>query len=240
MCGIDANTFLFRDQAEEDSEWFRGLIQRAGTHFTHQRCDGKQPCTTCVNGERGVRCAYEPRQQSRRAKPKALLVSRDSAPRPLGIRTLPSEPSTVGFLSSERPIRPSLDIPLLTWSNSGESDPPLLPPLAPFERPLTSPSHARDQVVPDRSPPPGALVVRNIHDTTGCISRPTVSSFTILPSIHFQTIPWPLQVPLSIIPPERVQVSPIAGGDLDMTLYVLIRFSSFHVSWALNHDILVA
>ena len=54
----------------------------------------------------------------------------------------------------------------------------------------------------------------------GCILGSTESSLTIFPSIHFRTIPRPLWVPSSSIPPEYVQVSCTAGGDLDMTLCV--------------------
>jgi len=192
----------------------------------HQRCDGKLPCTTCVDGERSAGCTYEPRQRSRRANSKALSVSRDSVPRPLSIRTLPSKPPAVGFLFPRRPTHPSLDIPL-TLSDPSESR----PSPAPCERPLTLPPHLHDEVVPD--PPSGVLTVRNVHDTSECIPHPTVPPFTVLPSVYFRVIPWPLQVPLSLIPPERVQVSPIAGSDLDMTLYVLVRFLRFrHVMGA--------
>jgi len=111
----------------------------------------------------------------------------------------------------------------LTWFNSSESNPPLAP-------------HVHDEVVSD--PPPDALVLRNVHDTAECIPRPTN---TVLPSVHFRRIiPWPLQVPLSLVPPERVQVSPIAGGDLDMTLYVLFGSQVFTMSRGLNHNMLVA
>ena len=51
-----------------------------------------------------------------------------------------------------------------------------------------------------------------------CPLRPVASSFEILPSIHLQTIPQPLRIPFSFIPPERVQVSGNGGSDLDMTL----------------------
>ena len=49
----------------------------------------------------------------------------------------------------------------------------------------------------------------------------------ILPSTHFQTIPRPLRVPLSLIPPEHMQVSSIAENDLDMTLCVFFRLWDF-------------
>jgi len=54
-------------------------------------------------------------------------------------------------------------------------------------------------------------------DLSGC-------TFVVLPSIHFRTIPWPPQIRLLLIPPERVQISPIAGSDLDMVLYVPFGF----------------
>ena len=71
-------------------------------------------------------------------------------------------------------------------------------------------------------------VVWNTHATTECVSRPTGSSFTVLPSLHFRAIPRPRQVPLSLILPECVQISPITGGDLNMTLYVLFWFLNSH------------
>jgi len=184
----------------------------------HQRCDGKLPCTTCVDGERSAGCTYEPRQRSRRADSKALSVSRDSVPCPLSIRMLPSKPPGVGFLFSRRPTHPSLDIPL-TLSNPSES----CSPPAPCERPLTLPPNLHDEVVPD--PPSGVLVVRNVHDTSECIPHPTVPSFTVLPSIHLRTISRCLQVPLLPIPPERIQISPITRSD--MTLYVPVQFPNF-------------
>ena len=80
----------------------------------------------------------------------------------------------------------------------------------------------------------------NVHGTTECIPRSTVSSFTVLPSIHPRIVPWPLQVPLSLIPPERAQVFPIVGGYLDMTLYALFGSYISTMSRKLNHDMLVA
>ena len=173
----------------------RGLIP------LHQRCDGKRPCATCVNGERGAECTYEPRRRSLRASASAPPAPRETASHPL-----PSKPLTTGFTSSEPLTHPLLGTPLLTLSNSSEPASSLPPPLALYEGP--------------QAPSSDVSIVRHTYNTEGCAPRPTVS-FTVLPSIHFRAIHRPLHVPLSLIPPERVQISPIAGGDLDMTLCVL-------------------
>ena len=59
--------------------------------------------------------------------------------------------------------------------------------------------------------------------------RPIPSSPTVLPSIHFQTIPHLIRIPLSDICPDHLRVSHTAGTDLDMTLYVFFsRSRRFH------------
>ena len=183
-----------------------------------QKCDGKRPCTTCVIGKDGVRCTYEPRQRSPRISTNAHSASRENTSGPQSVLKLPSNMSADWFSTFEPLARPSSDVPLLTWSGPDEpaSSLPPPPPLIPYERPL-SPS-SRIPVLGSSSDIP---VVRDTHGTAGCVPCHTVSSFTLLPSLHFQTIPRPLRVPLSLISPEHAQISPIAGGDLDMTLYVL-------------------
>jgi len=194
----------------------------------HQKCDGKRPCTTCIDRERGAECSYEPRQRSHRASA-TLPIRRETASRPLSVRTLPSKPPAIGFSFSGSLIRPSLGTPHLAWSDPGESasSPPLQPPLAPYERSLASSSRVHGRAL---GPSPDVSATQDIH-STGYVPRTTVSSFTILPSIHFRRIPRPFPVPLSLIPPERVQISSNAGGDLDMTWYVLF--------WVLNSHLVV-
>ena len=119
----------------------------------------------------------------------------------------------------------------LALSDPSEPGPshPLPPDLR--ERSSTPPerleSDVLDKVMP--VPSPDASVVERARDATVNALPPTVSSFTILPSIHLQAIHRPLQMPLSVIPPERVQVSSIAPNDLDMILYVF--FLSRKLSW---------
>ena len=149
----------------------------------------------CVNCKMPDGCVYEPWQRSRRAGAGGFRVSNDTAPHRLSVPTLTFKPLGIGF-SLSGSLTHSSGIPLLTWLNSSESSLP--PSLTPYERP--------------QAPSPRVYT----HGVTECVLRPTV-----LPSIQFRTIPRPLQVPLSLVPPERVQVSPIAGGDLDMTLCVL-------------------
>ena len=172
-----------------------------------------------MNGERGAGCTYEPWQPSHRTRTgstNALPVFRhgDSASGLPSVCTLPSQAPTNGFPFSEPLTHPPLDIPLLTWSNSAESTPSILP------------HHVHGEVVP--GPSSDTSIVWNTHDTTECVPRLPVSSFTVLPSIHSRAVPQILQVPLSLISPERVQVSPVAGGDLDMTLYVPFRLLNSH------------
>ena len=73
-----------------------------------------------------------------------------------------------------------------------------------------------DKVVP--APSSGASVAKKAPGAAEHPPRSTLSSFTIIPSIHFQTIPRPLHLPLSAISPEHVQVSCVSGDDLGMTL----------------------
>ena len=179
----------------------RSLVQGTGAHLTspQQRCDGKRPCTTCVNGERDAGCTYEPRPRSRRASANAPLFPRNHSPRPLSIRTLPSRPSTIGVLFSEETL-PSLGSPLLAWSKSSGSDPPLPeplthpsgvtlfalsnhresapspyppPPLAPHKRSLAPSSHVHSAgSLGPSSVVPAAL---GAYDTAECVPHPDVS-----------------------------------------------------------------
>ena len=168
---------------------------------SHQRCDAKRPCTTCVNGDKADECIYG-RQRSR------LIPT---------IQT-----SAKGF--SWPPIGP-LPTLLLTWPDSSESA-SLPSSLAPCERP--SPPTARppwelspriyNQIGP--RPSSDVSVVQSTCGITERVPRLTGSSFTILPSIHFHTIPRPLRIPLSLVPPEYTQVSSVTESELDMTLCV--------------------
>jgi len=161
----------------------------------HQRCDGKRPCTACVNGEREAGCTYEPWQPPRTGT-KRLPVSRNSTSGPPNPRALPPQASANGCSFPECLACPPSDIPLLTWSNSNESAPNLPTPLSHNERPLISTTQYPSELAP----------------------RSAVSSFTVLPSIHFRTIPRALRVPLLLVPPEHVRISSTARSDLDMIL----------------------
>ena len=198
--------------------------------LSHQKCDAKQPCTTCVNGDRGDACMYKPWQQSDTNAPS---VSRGGTSGPQSDRTLPSQMPTDG--SSEPPISPPApDLPLLTLSSSSKSASSLSlsPSPAPCKRPSTPTVQLPPELLPHiydgilLNPSSETSVVQKTHGTAERFPRSTVSYFTILPSIHFQTIRRPLHVPLSLIPPEHTQVSCIAGSDLDMSLYVFFSASA--------------
>ena len=189
-----------------------------------QKCDAKQPCTTCVNGGRGTGCTYELQRRSRPTSANVFFVLQDRTPAPPNVHNLHSRaPANV---PSKAPINPPRDLPLIIWPDSNECIPSFSPPPAPRERsptPTALPSwdfspRMHDTALPGF--PSDILVVQGARGTAKCIQRPVVSSFTVLPSIHFQTIPRSLRSPFSLIPPERVQVSGVAGSDLGMTLYV--------------------
>ena len=222
-----------RGQAEEGGECraFKFRSRGLGLTAPHQRCDGKRPCAACVRGGKDAECTYELWQGHRHTRANVLPVTHDTgSPQ----STLPSGVPTIGPSLSVFPTRPPSDVPLLTWSNSGESTSPPPPPLASCELPQAPTAQPPREPSPPgqaemvHGPPSDASAALNIHDTTECVPRPAASSFTVLPSIHFPTIPRLLRAPFSLIPPERVQISPIIGGDLDMTLYAFFRLLNSH------------
>ena len=173
----------------------------------HQKCDAKQPCRRCVNGNRGAECAYELRR----------------TPRP----TVTLQTSTE--VASGPPLTPLLP----PWPDSSEPTSPQSPascerPPTPTARLLWEPSpRTHNEIVSS-----DVSVVREIRGTTERVSRLTGSFFEILPSTHFQTIPRSLRAPSYSFPPERVQVSLTTGSDLDVTLCVFCRLQNVHrVAW---------
>jgi hypothetical protein len=146
-------------------------------YIVHKKCDARQPCTTCVNKNRGTACKYE------------------------GSRSSGNVPPTPPMSQSED---------ALAGSGSSES----------------GSSRSLEKV--DLVPLSDVSVVQKTLDVAEWLPRSTGSSFTILPSVHFRAIPRPLHIPLSFIPPERVQISWVSGNDLDMTLCVFsLRFLKF-------------
>ena len=147
-------------------------FQISDTHL----CDAKQPCTTCVNKNKGAACEYE----GSRNRDNAL--SKRPTPTPKGVLLVRSNSNASGSrLSSSPDFR---------------------------ERPLAQPEQSR------REPPPtthGKLVPVPSSDASVAVRalgameyplHPIVSSFSILPSINFQSTTRPLQTPLSLIPPN--------------------------------------
>ena len=174
-----------------------------------------------MNGHRAAECTYESRSRLHPTTSRTLSISNDRPPGPPsvpGISRTSADARSVPLTSPSDPAPP-------TWSDSSETS--SLPPSPdPHERPSTltvqhlwelSPC-IYDQLAPCVSS--GVAIKQKVHDTTKCDPR-NVTSFTLLPSIHFQTIPRPLRIPLSLIPPERLQVSGDDGSDLGLSLCVL-------------------
>ena len=190
------------------------FLETRGLISPHQKCDAKQPCMDCVNRNGGAECVYEPWPQ----RPRLAATFQPS------VNTFSGPPT--GTLS---------DVLLLTLSGFGESTSALSPFLPSCEQPSAStvelpwelsPRIYNEAVV---GPSSNVSVVQEIHGAMECVPPLTGSSFTILPSVRFRTIPRPLRVPLSFLPPEHIQmVSSIARNDLDMSLCVFVRLPKFH------------
>ena len=76
------------------------------------------------------------------------------------------------------------------------------------------------------NPLPDDIVAKEAPGAIVYPPSPIASPFTVLPSIHFQTVPRLLLVPFSVIDPERVPVSWVSGDDLDMSVYVIFLLIS--------------
>ena len=143
---------------------------------------------TCVKKDRATTCKYEGSRPSGNASAKTpKFLSKDV----LLHRSDPGEPDLSHSLSHDSRER-SLE---RTGRFERDSSPLIL------EKVVQLPS----------SVPEKALSV------TEDPLNPVASSFVVLPSINFQTIPRPFRIPL---PSERMQVSWVSGSDLDMTSYV--------------------
>ena len=156
-----------------------------------KRCDAKQPCSTCVNKDRGATCIYgQPCSSRNVAAKRSMFPPTDALP----ARSDSREPG--------HPHPPSL----------GFREGSLAPPEQ-FER--RPPPLMLETVVPVPLSDASA-----IEKTLHIVERPWYPTFAILSSVHFGTIPRPLRGPSSLVPPEYMQVSWVSGSDLDMTLYV--------------------
>ena len=178
-----------------------------------------------MNKDKGAGCTYESQGRSR---PGVLSVPA-GATSSSNVRKPPSRAS-INVPSHARTGPPS-NLALITWSESSETTPSLSQSSAPHRRPPAPTIRFLQDFLPRThdqillGPSPDASVEQRAHETTKSIERPTASSFAVLPSVHFQSIPRPLRAPFSLIPPERVQVSCGAGSDLDMKLYAFLHVS---------------
>ena len=185
----------------------------------HQKCDAKQPCTACVTWDKGVRCTYEPWKRPRPTGAKALpVLQRNGTSGPPSTRGSSSKTLTDGF--PEPPKNPPSGL-LLTWPGPGESVPSLTPSLPSYEQPSTQTARLPWELSPRIynklvfEPLSDVSAAQKLRGATECVPSLSFSYFTVLPSIYF-SIPRPLRVPLSFFSPEHVQVSSVAGNDLDM------------------------
>lgn len=159
-------------------------------HSIHKRCDARQPCKTCAEKGRGAACKYE-------------VSSGNVPPKP----PISGPPRDVLFpWSDSSKSGPSHSLSLVLREKSSE----------PAEQSERQPSRLKLEnavLVPSS----GASAADKALGVTECLTHLDAPSFAIIPSIHFRVIPRPLRIPLSLIPPEHVRVSCVAGSDMDMT-----------------------
>ena len=173
------------------------------------------------------------------------LCDQSLPPMPL----LPGEPSS--RICDEMEPGPSLDVSVVRKTYSPLTSPlpaaflalctprettlPLSPFLARLQQPSLPTAQRRWELSPRIYNQIGLVhssdvsVLRSTCSTTEHIPCLAGSSFEILPSIHFQTIPRPLRVPLSPVLPEYTRVFSVAGSELDMILCVFSPISSGRV-----------
>ena len=171
-------------------------IRKLKAHPIGKKCDAKQPCMTCVKKNKATACKYDGSRPSDNASAK-----------------IPMSPPKGVLLPWSDPGEPGSSHPLSHHSRERFPTHP-----GRFER--DSSPLILETIVPIPSSVPGKFLGVSEHPL-----NLAVSSLTILPSIHFRSIPCPLKISL---PPERVQVSWVSASDQDMTLCVfLFYFVSF-------------
>jgi hypothetical protein len=177
---VSCDSLAARQKKDVSGDVSRTEIRNRQGQSCQQKCDAKQPCTTCLKRDRVAACTYERSRSSANISPR-----------------LPRSPTKSSKFVYFHHVPPD-----------------------PHERPSTPPERLESPHVLDEAAlvlSPSTSAVEKAHGVTECPPPLITSSLTILPSIHFQRIPRPLPLPLSVIPPERKQVSWVSENDLDMT-----------------------
>ena len=183
-----------------------------------QRCDAKHPCTPCSKDAESD-CVYESRviRRTHKKPPAAAhppLHSFKVKPSLCGSLSLSSNGSSLSA-----PYTPSFDISgsvlSLMYSNSSHVSPkeshfPGSGALDRFEPPAPQGTSVSEmKLVPFRKESPKA------HQPV------TMPAFSLLPSLQLPSaIPRPPHTPLSLLDPERLQISDATSSELDFKLCV--------------------
>jgi len=186
-----------------------------------QRCDAKRPCTPCIDFDGGSECVYE----------RSLAIQRTREKLPAAI-----QPFLFSFRSGPRPYDPAVtsdDLSLSTPDNapSGASSPVFSSRLnssnvSPNES-SSSDSDTLDEFephIPRERSNPGMQLVPFRGEYPMPHQPATISTFSLLSSLRFASIPRPLHTQLSLLSPEHLQISDTTPSELDLSLCVFPFF----------------
>ena len=206
-----ARTLMPDHQTMQGKEKGEYSLSLPGTNTTSQiqrthpqKCDAKQPCTTCIDADIAPECEYETVNSRLRLSGEPQFV--------LWHKPCPSSSSDsssqgcwdTGEAVPEFPANP----PVTTVTQ-------FLP--APPERALIRPLGSAG-LPPNTPPEPRPLTT----DEVGTHNPPriTLPPFSVLFSLMFPSILPEPHFTLSLLGAERLQLSDVALGELDMKLYV--------------------
>ena len=182
-----------------------------------QRCDAKQPCTTCLRLDGGSTCVYE---QNRTMQRKGERLPADAQPFLLTFKCKPSpsESSTSWVTGEDASFSASI-------SSSPETESPSTPqatsPVSPEES-RCSGSDAPDEL---NLPSPLGLETQGLETQLISLRRdsPKPDQSDEIPTFSFQSlrlssVPRPLHLPFALLNPERFQISGTTSSELDLSL----------------------
>lgn len=181
------------------------------TAFALQKCDAKRPCTTCVEADNALECAYkviDTRPHLPDHTRFTFLIqpipssstndtTQEHSPVEKVVRPVPTDRTSVA--SGTRPIPESVPPASALLHSLGRNSQPVFPPPEPRTHFLNQ-VRVRDPQIPRR--------------------------LSVLPTLIFPSIPPEPHITLSFLGAEHFQLSDVARSQLDLKLYVCRALSN--------------
>lgn len=207
---IKHGTFLrVAHQSEETGEpstpWQKNPQFLSHRSYGVQKCDAKQPCTTCIQLDGGLGCVYERRRAAQRVPDK---ISTDIQPflSSFECETNPcdsSPPAPDIFSPEASSLVTSSTCPTLSSASPGKSHRSDSDPPDRYTAPQKK-SSPETQLAPSRKGPPKP-------------HRPDIiPTFSFLPSLHLPSVPRLLDVSFPLMNPECFQISDTTPSESDL------------------------